>query len=157
MAHQSIDLAAKAYAKGEQRIFDTWIEQRKIKDDTRSPIEDDPTIPWRYAVSYAFSQRDGLAKALLGEEAYNEYRRLIIDKTPGIPTELLPYVSRVKMYDGVNKKLKRFRDWNPEKQADYIQAHTMGKPLNTHDRDKLVAMAIVDMFFKDKIGKIKLK
>ncbi|MEK6984400.1 MAG: hypothetical protein AABX33_07540 [Nanoarchaeota archaeon] len=121
-------------------------------------MEDDPTIPWRYAVSYVFSlgtSRPELARTILGEDAYNSYQRLMKDKTQGIPEELVPYTARIKMYDGVNKKQRKFSNWKPEKKAEYIKSRTGGKPLNTHDRDKLVAAAIVDIFFKDRIGTIK--
>ena len=160
--HKSIDLLAKAYAQGEQKEFDkyrTHLRETGKTNNIKSPIEDDPTIPWRFVVSYVYSlknTRPELAKTILGEDVYKAYDRLLKDKTPGITEELLPYVSRIKMYDGVNKKNKRFKHWEPEKQARYLRGRTGGKPLTTHNRDKLVAAAIVDMFFKERIDKIKL-
>ncbi len=134
----SVDSLAKSYSRGDSYHF---------KYDTR--------IPYRYAVSYLFGLSKINArrsKALLGNEVYSKYKELMSDRTPGIPNELVPYTRQVRMYEGVRKKRKNFRQWQDDKKARYLKSRTNNKPLTSHDRDKLVAAAIVDMFFNDRIG-----
>ncbi|MBS3114374.1 hypothetical protein J4448_04695 [Candidatus Woesearchaeota archaeon] len=118
MSHESLDSLARKYAKGGYHAFHS---QENLPKGKRSSVEDDPTIPWRYAVSYAFSLgtlRPELAKTILGEDAYKSYQRLMKDKTPGIPEELVPHTARIKMYDGVKRKQRKFAYWKPEKKQN---------------------------------------
>ena len=39
--------------------------------------------------------------SVLGEEAYNHYRMLMDDKSPGLPAELLRYVAEERLYSSI--------------------------------------------------------
>ena len=144
------------YAMGEASRF----SQKKDGISTH-PLKD-PIMPVRYAVlsvlSKAYSD-PGYVSHHFGQLVLDEYKRLMEDRTPGVPKELLPYTDKVRMYPNAkthNEELKPlpFDKWTLQSRARYIMARTHDLPLATRKRKELVVAYVIDKFFSDDVKSI---